>query len=81
MPDKSLATGFVVPEEAPAAPVMTVHPAKPTKPVCPHCGVALREEHDSANHLHCDDPRCIGCCFEPGPPVTIRANYPICPAA
>lgn len=56
---------------------------KPKVPLCPHCGDALRAHNDSISALHCDSPRCIGCCFtlnQDDNPV-LRPGYGICPAA
>jgi len=50
-------------------------------PNCPHCGHKLKAEHDLGDHLHCDSPACIECCFSPsddGP--VLRPNYPPCPS-
>lgn len=73
--------------EVTAEPVTAAEAAADTKPSktkavpCPHCGNALREEHDEGDHMHCDSAKCIGCCFEPsadGP--KLRAGYPRCPS-
>lgn len=92
MPDKP--TPDVAPMTAAAAVTVVVTdptvrtkasaPAPPVvrkSPVCPHCGVVLRAEHDSDNHLHCDGPGCTSCCFDPGDPPTLRPNFPPCPSA
>ena len=63
-------------------PEKTSEPEPKSKaPKCPHCGDKLREEHDVGDHMHCDSPKCVDCCFEPsedGP--RLRPNYPTCPS-
>jgi hypothetical protein len=49
---------------------------------CPHCGSELREHGDSLNALHCDDTRCVGCCFVPTKDgVELRPGSNFCPQA
>lgn len=55
--------------------------ANKATPPCPHCGRKLTAENDQGEHLHCDGVNCIGCCFDPGDPPTLRANFPVCPSA
>ncbi len=56
--------------------------AKLSAPNCPHCGSELREHGDSLNALHCDDTRCVGCCYvQDGGKLTQRPGSNFCPQA